>query len=635
MLKDIKWYGDRNKELILNDKKRNNHFRKIDQMIELDYTLPEELSELKHMRDIVSTDPLSAITVGRRTLATVKPSVFLQPLNDRLKTKQMANETEQILLWQLRQAANRGRKDIIGDIVESALRYDMTAVLTIPIKWQLEGQLGMGLSKERYSAAKDYGGFMISVENPQNVHTRYSPLGLETVLVTKVMRAVDVCTFYGDVADDLWRAIKDSEKELYVTVFDSWEYDARVVYCTEPVERPDGRVDATDVAFELIREEMDLPFLPWSIKEGGTSLATNVEHSYRGILSPIAHTNMWETQNLARSLAFAEAIAYSAAPRGVIYSYSDDEIRIDYGDINNPIYLKPGEEYKQINPPTIDQNLLMIFNQTGEDINKLTGVKNLTTLDAPSGTAFATVNAIIKAATSALDPAKLLAEQTIGGVMEDMLMWTAHTKEEIVGFSDIDGEVGKKLARSYKHIDPNRLFIEVKLSPHVPTDRLQKINAASLLNRDLSFSKEDAFKELDVSNPEEIIARYRQEQFDEAELRNRLKRMESEVDLEIMAQKLQIEYGMQAQMQQQQQQQVQAQAQQAQAQQQQAQAQAQAQGQLPPGMAPEARTGAPRGAAQSQALQGQGFNPAAGGISPNEADPEQFLREFIQGEPKQ
>ena len=504
-MQELTWYGERNEELIENDTARDNHFGTIDRMIELDYSLPKELKELKHMREIISTDPLSAITVGRRTLATVKPSVFIQPLNERLKTKAMANATEQILLWQLRQAGNRARKDIIGDIVESALRYDMTAVLTIPIKWQLEGQLGKSLSTNRYNTAKNYGGFMVMVENPRNVHSRYSPLGLESVLVAKTMLAKDVCTFYGEAADELYEEIKDDTIDRYVDLYDLWEYDVRVVYCSAPREHAMNLSNANDTKFELIMEEMDLPFLPWSIHEGGTSLSSTVEHGYRGILSPIAHTNMWETQNLSRSLAFAEAIAYAAAPRGVVYSYSDDEIRIDYGDINNPIYLKPGEDYKQINPPKIDENLLLVFSQTGEDINKLTGIKNLTTLDAPSGTAFATVNAIIKAATSSLDPAKTLSESTISGILEDMLMWTSFTKETIVGFSDMDGEIGKKLSRSFKHIDPNRLFIEVKLSPHVPTDRLQKINAASLLNRDLNFSKEDAFKELDVSNPEEII----------------------------------------------------------------------------------------------------------------------------------
>ena len=46
---------------------------------------------------------------------------------------------------------------------------------------------------------------------------------------------------------------------------------------------------------------------------------------------------------------------------------------------------------------------------------------------------------------------------------------------------------------------------------------------------------------------------------------------------------------------------------------------------------PPTRTGAPRREAQSIAAQGQGFNPAAGGLSPNQADPTGFLREALSG----
>ena len=624
-MQDLKFYSERNREVILNDRPRNNHFLKVDKMVELDYNLPPELTEMKHMRNIVSTDPLSTIMVGRRTLATVKPSVFIQPLNDRQGTKDLCNATEQILLWQLGQSSRRAQKDIIGDIVESALRYDMTAVMTIPVEWQLKGHLGSAIPKKRYDSAKKYGGFIVEVENPKDVHVRYSALGLETVILAKRMRAKEVCTFFGDRADKLWQEIKDEELEQWVWLFDSWDFDARVVYCSAPTAYESSPAVATDTWCEIMMEPMSLPFLPWTIKEGGTSLSSRVEHSFRGILSPIAHTNMWETQNLSKSLAFSEAIAYASAPRGIVYSYSDDSIRIDYGDINNPIYLKPGEEYKPIDPPKIDDNLLRVFADTGADLDKLTGVKNLQSLDPPSGTAFATINSVIKAATSSLDPAKTLAELTLVGIFEDMLRWTVFTKSVLVGFNESDDHPGKVLERSHKVIDPDRIFLDVKLAAHVPTDRLQKINAASLMNRDLNFSLIDSYNELDVPNPEEVIERWQQEQFDQAEMRNAIKLMEAEVDLQIQGQQMQMEAGIQQQMQAQQ-------MQQQQQMQEQMQEQMQQQQPLPPQGPANTAEGVPN---QSQAPGGPGFNPAQGGISPNEVAPEEFLREFITGEPKQ
>jgi len=643
-MKKAKYYAERNREVIQSNRERNKLFEKVDDMVELRYELPDELRQLKHMRTIKSTAPLSAILVSRRTLATVEPQPFIQPLNDEEGTKQLANQTEKILKWQLRQASRRGQKDIVGDIVESALRYDMVAVQTIPIEWQLKGQLGKSLNKERYDNANSYGQFMVSVENPKNVHPVFDALGLNTVILEKVMTARDVVSFYGKNADKVYNKIKDKPEELYVTLYEMWDNEVRFVYCTEPrVSQVGG--DVSDIWCELILKEHGLPFIPWTIVEGGTGLAGSPSHSYRGILTPIAHTKMYETQCLARSLSFSEAISHSASPRGIVFSYSDDSVRIDYGDINNTIYLNPGEDYRQINPPRIDDNLLRIFEETGNELDQLTGMKNLQALDLPSGTAFATINAHIKAATTALDPAKKLSERALDGVYTNMLWWTKFTKSDLRGFAGEDS-AGGVMVRSHEHIDPNRIIIETKLAAHVPTDRLQKINAASLMNKELMFSKEDAYKELDVADPESVISRWEKEQMREVALQSQLKLLAAEADLQIkqknMQMEMQAQQAMQAQqmqmqqaMQMQQQQDMQAQQQQ-QAGQQVAQAGPGGPGGpgMPPGGMRRDPQGQPMNSPQTQQLRGRGFDPNSGGISPNNADPEQLLRESITNRPK-
>ena len=611
-MNDIQFYVDRNTEIIKGDKARNALFEKIDAMIELDYQLPKAMSDMKWMRKIVSTDPLSAITTGRRTLATVKPSVFLQPLNAKQLAADQANETEQVLLWQLKQSGKRSKKNLIGDVVESGLRYDMIVANVIPLAWQLKPKMRKGIVSElRYMAAKKLGGFLVMVENPKDVHARFSALGLESVLTEKVMLAQDVIKFYGKDAKSLIEEMKDHmDQDMWVTVFDSWDYDERVVYCSSATTS-DKRAEPSEMKHQIIKAKMDLPFLPWVIEEGGTSLSRQADHGFRPILGPIAHTNMWETQNIARSLAFAEAIAYSAAPRAIIYSYADETIRIDYGDINKPVILKPGEEYKPIDPPAIDENLLHVFDRTGAEIDKLTGIKNLANLDPPSGTAFATVNAVIKAATSALDPAKELAQDALAGVFKAMLLWSEHTGENLSGFTSQE-EGSNKVTKKASEIDADQIFIDVELSAHVPTDRLQRINAASQLNQQLNFSLVDAYRELDISNPEEIIGRWQQEQLTDAEIRNTIKMIDADADLVIAENQLRMEMGLQ------------------QEQEANAQADAQAQEAAAQEQQVQLESGLPTDGAQSApALGGSGFDPAAGGISPNEADPEGQLREQI------
>lgn len=620
-MRDIKDYiAPMSKQIILNDKAQMNHFAKIDQMVELDYSLPTEMSELKWMRTIKDIGPLSTITTGRRTLATIEPLVFIQPLNNNLITKKLANQNEQNLLYQLKQANKRSEHDIVGDLIESALRYDMVCALTIPLKWQMKGNTAY---QSRF-ASKNLNGFMVQVENPQDVYPRFSPFGLESVLHVKVMRAADAVSFYGDKAKKLFNKIKDEELELYVTVFDWWG-EQRATWISEAIEHATV-AEPTSVEYIIHDEENEMDFLPWTIKKGGTSLGSKSDHKVRPLLGPIAHADLWDTNNIAKSLAFSEALGYAAAPRGVVVSYAEESVVVDYGDINKLVRLKPGEDYKPINPPAIDQNLLHVFDRTSADMDKLTGIKNLANLDPPSGTAFATVNAVIKAATAALDPPKKVAEAGFSGIFEDMLRWTSFTGDDMVGYVSDGADMGKEFRLGSKHIEVDDIDVDVKLTAHVPTDRLQRINAASLLIKEMDFSKEDAYGEIDVADPQDIMARRQQEILDEVVFANKVKEMNAQTELAIQAQQMQMQ--MQAQQAQQQQQQAQQQQMQ-QAQQQQAQQQLQ-------GAPEQNRTGEPRREAQSQAVRGrQGFNPARGGQSPNEVDPEGFLREKLSGRDKE
>ena len=596
MNKEIKYLAGKASEMMRNDKPRINLFKKIDRMIELDWTLPQQMQELKWMRKVISTDLLSAVTVGRRTLSTIRPKVFIKPLNDNIVTKKMANQNEQNLLLQLKAANRRGEFDIIGDIVESALRYGMTAAMTVPVEWQWGGTPS--------NWVRDPKGYIILPENPMDVYPRFTPFGLESVLHVKAMRAWDAVRFYGKAANELAEKIEGEQAELNVIIYDYWDHDKRVTMCGEATEYV-NIPDTLKPEYIFNDEDMELPFLPWTIKKTGTSLARSMEHRIRPTFAGIAHADIWELQNISKTLAFSEALGYAAAPRGKVTSYSDETLveMIDYGDINKPIRLKPGEDYKPLAPPEIDQNLLHILDRTTVEIDRITGMKNLASLDPPSGTAFATVNEIIKAASSALDPAKELAENTIAGVFEDMMQWSSYRKEDIVAIGDgKKTEAGRTYRLRHEHIQPDAIDIEVELTAHVPTDKLQQINAAILMNKELQMPKSKVYRELDEENPEELIADWNQEQLNDAMVQNVLKQIMAQGDMQIQQQ---MQGGMNPE--------------------------SESQARMANGGMPPTRTGAPRREAQSLAARGPGFNPAAGGISPNAVNPRGFTKEGMTG----
>ena len=609
----LNYYNGLWDEMIRNDKDKVDHFKKIDEVIEFGLELPPELKKLKWMRNIQSTLPAEIMVVGRKTLATIGPDVFIQPLNSNAETIRLVNEREQNLLWQFQQMEKRARHGMIGDLVESALRYDAITCFTVPAEWQMKGQSGP--MPTRYKAAMNNGGFINIIENPKDVHARYSPLGLDRVLVAKVMRATDAAIYYPE-ARKLRDAIEAEEEKdgFYVTVYDYWDYDERVVRLSKITR--DTEILTAYGGDTIIKEKMELPFLPWTIVDGGTSLASAPEHMARAILSPIVHADQLELQLIVQSMAFAEATGYAAAPRSKTVSYSGDTIEINFGDIQSRVELQPGEEYEVLDPPAIDANLLLIFDRIDASFNRLAGLKALASLDSPSGTAYATVNAQIKAATSALSPAKQLTERAMSSQAEIMLRWTAHTKEPLLGYGAGDDNLGKQYRLDPEHIDPKAIYVDVTLSHHIPTDELQQINAVTMLMKEVGISFVDAAKRLNISNPEEMLERKRQEMLDEAMFANELKKISAQADLAIQAQQMQMQ--MQAQMV-------------GQAQQMKMQQAAQgggmneeslSQGRMAQGGANPGRLGNPRTPPQSGAATGRGFNPARGGRSPNEANPD-------------
>lgn len=620
--------------MVENDKDLVSHYEGIDAMVNSEWNLPSEIAALKWMRKVISSDPQSALETARRTLSTIEPIPFYQPTNKNEETKIAASEIEMNLLWQLKQANKRSKKDLVGDIVESALRYDKVCVQTIPLKWQMEGQAEMeGEIPTRYRAAKNKGGFIVEVHNPKDVHDRWTPLGLDAVLLAKTMSSREAVGFYGDVARELKEKAEEFDEETFVTVFDYWDYDRRLITCTEPTRhRHKQKPTASKYVFvdsEDDEETFNMEFLGgWTIKEGGSSLDVAKQHSVRPMLGMIEKTGLWETQNIIQSIVTSEVIGYSAAPRLKITGPDSEGVRVDYGDINKPLRLKPGEDVEQMTPPVMDQNMMHVNDRIQAAIDKYTVAKSLQNLDFPSGTAFATVNAVIKSATAALDPFKSLAEDAIADILENILLWTHFTEEPLVGYGYKEDDMGHQYILESKYIDPANVYIDVKLTAHVPTDYLQRIEAAIAMKNQLNFPKDESYKHLDVTNPDQLVDKWRQERLDDHEFQLRMREMAADTDLRI--QQKQMALQMQAQQA----------AQQAQMRQQmqmqrgnvgqrvsrptesQAEVQRAIRQQL--GQNGGERTGTPRNEALTEAVRG---NPARTGISPNQSNPQGNLRE--------
>jgi len=560
-------------KMIKADEKRDLMFEGMDKMFRSEWSLPEALKAQDWIRRIVSTDPHDAIRAGTRVLSRLDERIEYQPLSETVEAKKDAARIEKALKWFLANASRRRRAAIRRDVVMSALRYDEICAQIIYLPHHIKQIKELSGASVRYDAAKRYGPFAIVMRPPRNVHTRYSDFMPESVVYASILPAEEVVDLWGKAAGAIEKKIKDSDEQLYVSLFDYTDLETRMVWGAvgnRPVlEDPEDKNAIT------IIDEADhgLPFLPWVCRVGGTTLETSAQHQRIPLLYSIYQAEQWLTQNVMETVVFSEAIARSAAPRIAISGPSPEQVEVDYGDPAKILEVPPGHEVAQLRPPDIDRALLELEGFMRGAIQKSTVASILQGGDIPSGTAYATLNLATLTALGTLKPYQEIAELALADICTQMLQWIHFSGEEATAYGrDRDGSYVYKI--SPDEIDPDNVYLSVQLEPDVPSDRMQRINAASIAVQNLDMSKESAMKDIGITDPQGEMKRRRLEILLEARFQQRLAEEAAEAQLRLQAKAAQM---------------------------------AQApQGQQPPGF-PMAG--------------GQGFNPAQGGSPPAELFP--------------
>src|SRR3990167_2419379 len=177
-----------------------------------------------------------------------------------------------------------------------------------------------------------------------------------------------------------------------------------------------------------------------------------------------------------------------------------------------------------------------------------------------------------------------------------MLYWAKESGKGIVGYgtSDDRGQSPRLYEIIPRDIDKDAIYLKVELQADVPIDKQQRMMTAIQASRELKMQTRDVLEMLGDTNPEQTVNEWMNEQMEMAYFNGVLQHIQFEASQAIEQQLAKA--------------QLQAQVQQAQSIiEQQAAAVAQA-------PAPGAPPGIP-------GAQGQGFNPAAGGIPPQMAAP--------------
>jgi hypothetical protein len=151
--------------MVQRDKKRDEMFMAMDAMWQGDWLLPQELSSLRWIHKVVSTDPHDAVRAGTRVLSSVAPRIKVYPMGDNEGSRVQADKLERALSWFFKQANSRRKANALRDIILSALLYDEVAAQVIYLPAQIKAVKAFGGDIKKLKSASMYGPFGIMIRN--------------------------------------------------------------------------------------------------------------------------------------------------------------------------------------------------------------------------------------------------------------------------------------------------------------------------------------------------------------------------------------------------------------------------------------------------------------------------------------
>lgn len=531
-------------DLIGADEDNVKMMRAMDDMWQMRWNLPPQIAGLPWVRKKVSSDPHDAVRAATRVLATVMPKLRLTPLASNIETRDATDELERALMWHLSLAFNRKGKPL-STIVWQALMYDMVCAQVVHLPNQQKAMGTFQEEKHRLQYAKRFGDFAIIMRDPKCVHAEWSDWMLERVVYGNLTTLGSLKQFWGKQADALRRAARKKKlrNKDWVTVYDYQDLKSRYVWCYPTGES--GMVNANDDnPIVIIEEDNDLDFLPWAIKTGGEELVS--------LLYSIWRAQQWADQNVMGSINMSEVIAYFASAR--LMKEGPGEVEVDYGEPARVLDVPPGTKVSELPPIPMDPNLLAMVDRLQAEIAKGTIPNVITMGEIPAGAAYATVNLATQSGVKAINPYKELAEDALSEIIRTMLYWIDYTGEGIVAYPTVlGGETNERIGVSKGDFDPEQLYLEIELTADVPTDRLQRMNAAVMGRDKLNMSVRTSHEAVGIPDSGAEQKQWREEQERELDFRREEVRkdmiMQREEQLETQQQLFLQQVNQQAQMQ--------------------------------------------------------------------------------------
>lgn len=457
------------------------------------------------IREEVSTDPYDALTDVTDLYGINMPKLTMTPYGSGEKDRQQSEAIEQSLMWHMRKTLSR-RGSILRDIVRAPFQYGRVGAQLVYLPYHEKNMKLFDGNKKRKRAAMRHGPFALIFKDPRTIFPVWSDFMLEGVLNVTVQPAQKVIDFWGEKNCKSLIKELDGEVTKLITQYDYWDYEQRLVWVhgeSEPLTS-----EKEDKGHVVVNAENELPFLPWVVEDISTPLMP--------LLYPIWATGKWDTMNIHESALVSEVIAYLAAPRGKVEGPNPGSVKQNFGTPQKNVEVPPGHAFEPLPPPPLDQNLTTMIDRLRGAVSKSTIPHSVQTADFGSGTAFASVRELIDLTTRRLNDGKNATERFFTEIYRQMLEWADFMGDELTAYTEDEfgdgGQIKIIPPSKFKRGDEgytynlNNLDLQVKLEPDIPEDQVARANAAQLAMQS-GASQEKALEIIGVADARKEIER--------------------------------------------------------------------------------------------------------------------------------
>lgn len=521
-------------QLITANAYRNEMWRAIDRMTDLEYDLPEAFAKIPGHHKVTRPDPYVDVLTATNALAATEPEIKIDPMANKLADKKVANERERWLRWQLRKLDNRSGGSVISKIIESAFKYHAVTFSTRHVDYAKRAKEEM--TGRRRAMRRAHSPFAWTYYNPQDVYWQSSEDGLERVLAVSVEPLQTVLDEYGKKAASLEKKLRAQAKTeapfKWVTKFCYYDYEVFKIWVVPTSTTSPAKPSASDAVW-LMDEKNDLGFIPFVCEE---QVSTSVRDKHKPLLYATYKSRWWETQNALETIGMTQTIINGAEPGWIEETPSgESKVVYEYEHVAGGVAIvPPGHKLQKVARTQLDSAII-------------TQAERLSNWQAQSGAARALTGGIGDEAFAAsslkltvggatIAPGNKLARRAIAEGLFQILAWTTIAEKETVYVMGDEKDMPEEgWGVSPNEIDLASVYIEVTLRQDNPLGKLQAANAGAIMKQ-FGVSDESIMEDIGISDPQGEMKRRAIEELSQAMLRQTIKQIDAATDMQLQQQ---------------------------------------------------------------------------------------------------